>query len=380
MKARINQIIVAGRTRRDLGDLTALAASIADVGLLHPPVVTKDLRLIAGERRIEAMKGLGLVETEVTVAENLAEALELLRAERDENTCRKPLAPSEMAEMSDRLWGIESDAAGKRKAATQAQPGEGVVGAGKFPSPEPKAQTRDRVAEAIGEVSGKTLEKIRTVVKAAEQEPEKFAPLVEKMDRTGNVDGAYRQLKAKQDEAKIIATAPIQGRYRTIVIDPPWDHEGLSLAGRGAPEYAVMSHEELLALPVAEWAEDNCHLYLWTTNNFILRAGELARAWGFEFKTMLTWVKPRIGLGSYFRSSTEQVLFAVRGEMMTRARDIPTHFSAPTGEHSEKPQEFFDLVERASYGPYLEAFARKQREGWGVWGNIDNNDEKRLPA
>jgi N6-adenosine-specific RNA methylase IME4/ParB-like chromosome segregation protein Spo0J len=365
MNVRIDAIRIEGRTRRDFGDISALATSIADVGLLHPPVVTKDMLLVAGARRLAALQSLGLTECEVTVADSLLEVIDLLKAERDENTCRKELAWSEAVALKGRIAPFEQAAAKARQGTrTDKHPAKLAESS--------KGEARDKVAEAVGKPRT-SLAKAAEVVKAAEENPA-LVPLVEQMDKTGNVDPSYRKLKAKQDEAQIIAAPVVIGKYRTIVIDPPWDHEGLSIAGRGAPMYAVMSLEELLALPVGEWAEENCHLYLWTTNNFILRAGELVKAWGFEFKTVLTWIKPRIGLGSYFRSSTEHVLFAVRGDMMTRARDIPTHFTAPTGEHSEKPQEFFDIAERASYGPYLEAFARKQREGWEAWGSGINND------
>jgi len=198
-------------------------------------------------------------------------------------------------------------------------------------------------------------------VEAAEREPKKFKPLLAEMDRTGKVDGAYRKLKQAQDEQRILSVGPVRGKYKTLIIDPPWDHEGLSLAGRGRPEYAVMSHQELIDMPVARWAENECHLYLWTTNNFILRAGELVSAWGFDFKTVLTWVKPRFGLGSYFRSSTEHCLFAIRGSTSTRVNNVPTHFEAEAGEHSAKPNEFYDIVRRASYPSYGEAFQREER-------------------
>jgi len=216
--------------------------------------------------------------------------------------------------------------------------------------------------------SPKAVAKAREVVQAAEHEPERFGKLVEQMDRTGKVDGAYRMFKRAQDEQQVLSVQPMQGKYRTILIDPPWDYEGLSLAGRAMPEYAVMDQEQLLALPVAEWAEDTCHLYLWTTNNFMPRAVALMAAWGFEYKTLITWVKPRIGLGSYFRNSTEHCLFGVRGNLTTRVKDIPTHFLADVGAHSEKPEEIYRICERASYPPYLEAFSRRNRDGWAVWG------------
>jgi N6-adenosine-specific RNA methylase IME4 len=91
------------------------------------------------------------------------------------------------------------------------------------------------------------------------------------------------------------------------------------------------------------------------------RAVELMAHWGFQHKTILTWVKPRWGLGSYFRNSTEHVLFGVRGELRTRSDSIATHFEAPLGDHSEKPEIFYEIVRKASYDPYGEAFQRTTR-------------------
>ena len=55
----ISDIRVGPRHRRDHGDLAGLAASIAEVGLLHPVVVRDDGTLIAGERRLRACQQLG---------------------------------------------------------------------------------------------------------------------------------------------------------------------------------------------------------------------------------------------------------------------------------------------------------------------------------
>jgi N6-adenosine-specific RNA methylase IME4 len=123
-----------------------------------------------------------------------------------------------------------------------------------------------------------------------------------------------------------------------------------------------MTHDELLAMPVPSWADDNCHMYLWTTNNFMTRAVDLMAHWGFQHKTVLTWVKPKFGLGSYFRNSTEHVLFGVKGKMTTRVSNVSTHFEAPVGPHSEKPDCFYDIVRRASYPTYGEAFQRTERD------------------
>jgi N6-adenosine-specific RNA methylase IME4 len=184
------------------------------------------------------------------------------------------------------------------------------------------------------------------------------------LDGTAKVERA--EMKAA-DEARVKALKPVVGKFRTLVIDPPWDYEWLSLAGRASPGYATMTHEELLRLPVPKWAEDNCHLYLWTTNNFMTRAVDLMRHWGFQHKTVLTWHKLSKkgnnwwGLGSYFRNATEHVLFGVRGEMRTRVDNISTWFEAPIGDHSEKPEQFYEIVRAASHGPYGEGFQRAAR-------------------
>lgn len=170
-----------------------------------------------------------------------------------------------------------------------------------------------------------------------------------------------RRERRNADEKRILDLVPANGKHRTLVVDPPWDYEWLSLADRAAPDYATMSHDELLALNVAAWAEENCHLYLWTTNNFMTRAVDLMAHWGFQHKTVLTWVKPRWGLGSYFRNSTEHVLFGVRGELRTRSDSIATHFEAPVGDHSAKPEKFYEIVREASYPPFGEVFQGKER-------------------
>jgi N6-adenosine-specific RNA methylase IME4 len=187
------------------------------------------------------------------------------------------------------------------------------------------------------------------------------------MDRNGRIDAAYRKLRWMKDDEQRLAVRPLRGKFRTLCVDPPWaysvHHE------RARPTYATMSQRELLALPVVSWADEQAHLYLWSTNADLRDAFELMDAWGFQFKTLLTWVKPTFGLGSYFRTSTEHVLFGVRGRLLTRVRNIGTHFTAPKTYHSAKPDVFYQMVERTSYPPYLDVFARKRRPGWTVWGN-----------
>lgn len=245
---------------------------------------------------------------------------------------------------------------------------KGARGGGKKNAPRGRVVEPRDTAPKLSDI-GITKSQSSKWQRLAELEESAFEAKVERGKRKAisAVDGTAKLERVEKralDEARVRSLVPRAGRYRTLVVDPPWDYEWLSLAGRAAPGYATMSHQELLALPVANWAEDNCHLYLWTTNNFMTRAVELMARWGFAHKTVLTWVKPRWGLGSYFRNSTEHVLFGVRGELRTRSDSIATHFEAPVGEHSAKPDIFYDIVRRASYEPYGEAFQREVRDGF----------------
>jgi len=169
--------------------------------------------------------------------------------------------------------------------------------------------------------------------------------------------------------------------FSTLVIDPPWPYADRLMSGvrrtRGAANhYDVMSFEALRALRPQDVAAPDAHCYCWTTNAFMGEALELLSGWEFTQKTILTWVKPQIGMGWYFRNNTEHVLFGVRGKLPTRHKDQPTAFTARRTGHSTKPEAFYQIVERMSPGPYLELFARAERPGWVAIGDEVNNGRR----
>lgn len=129
-----------------------------------------------------------------------------------------------------------------------------------------------------------------------------------------------------------------------------------------------------MTLPIADLAEDNCHLYLWVTNNFLPDGLKVMEAWGFDYKTTITWGKDRFGLGQYFRGQSEHCLFGVKGNLPYKVIDGKraqgtTFFLARRQEHSQKPVQMREMIEKVSYPPFIELFARTQTPGWDVWGN-----------
>ncbi len=202
--APVGAIVIGRRYRQDLGNIAELAKSIGAVGLLQPIVVTRDLRLLAGYRRLVAVKELHWADVPVRVVDTLDDAVIALRAEHDENILRKAFTPSEKVAIGRALEELEKAEAKKRqKAGGQA----GGKGSGNLPETS-KGQTRDKVAKAVG-YSGRTYDKVKEVVAAGEQQPEEFAEVVAEMDRTGRVDPAFQKVRAKKaanKQAKVAAT------------------------------------------------------------------------------------------------------------------------------------------------------------------------------
>lgn len=200
--------------------------------------------------------------------------------------------------------------------------------------------------------------------------------VLEKVKQKKREEKEEKRESERQENAKRVEQlqTPLEakGLFQTIVIDPPWDwsDEGdINQFGCAKPDYKTMPIEEIEQLPIAKIADKNCHLYLWVTNRSLPKAFRLIETWGFRYITCLTWVKPSIGVGNYFRGDTEQVLFCVKGSQPLKRHDVGTHFCAPRGDrHSAKPEEFYNLVKSCSYAPYIDVFGRKDRDNWAMWG------------
>ena len=238
------------------------------------------------------------------------------------------------------------------------------------PSPRaPKTQHEHvRLAQAAG-VSPATASRVLSLEKKS---PEAFARVARGEVSAQKALGEVK-LEAKRALAEEIRANPIvtpDGRYQVIVSDPPWkyDTRAEDTSHRGKNQYPDMTTEEICALPVGALAQDDCLLWLWTTNAFMRDAYRCLDAWGFREKTILTWDKELLGLGDWLRNVTEHCILAVKGKPVVALTNQTTIIREKRREHSRKPVAFYSMVEALCPGSKLEMFSRSPRDGWGVWG------------
>ena len=171
----------------------------------------------------------------------------------------------------------------------------------------------------------------------------------------------------------------IDGIFRTVYADPPWKEVGGGKITRGAQKhYELMPTKDIIAMgnEVRRVTADQSHLYLWVTNNFLKDGLAVMEGWGYTYITTITWMKNKMGLGQYYRGMTEHCLFGRRGKALPyklldtgKRAQGKTGFYAEKQEHSAKPTDMREMIERVSYGPYLELFGRQLVAGWDVWGD-----------
>lgn len=171
--------------------------------------------------------------------------------------------------------------------------------------------------------------------------------------------------------------------FKVVIADPAWKfNDRLPGKRRGAAKhYKTMTTEEICRFPLPPLAPD-CVLGLWRVTAIQGDALKVAWTWGFNVKSELVWLKKTVdggrwfGMGHTLRAEHEVCLIATRGKprvknhstRSTFVTDV-TGFSAMVGKHSEKPPEFYKIIEDLFEGPYLELFARKHRLGWTCMGD-----------
>lgn len=303
----------------------------------------RDLEIDAAEIRFRAERRLGQLETEMH------------REGRIHRGGRPPETGSQKEPVSQvRLEDIGIDkklsARAQKLAAVPEEKFEGLLGT-----------LRDRVRDETDRVT-------RDLLKQGEQAQRRE-------DHTSRtVDGC--------SVFDLLALSATGYRAGAIVADPPWQFLTRSAKGEGrsaANHYPTKSLQEITSLPVPKLCAAACVLFLWIVDwdeNFEM-AKAIFHAWGFQHKTTaFTWGKLNpsgegyhMGQGYWTRANPETCLLATRGEPKRLHADVRQLIVSPVMEHSRKPDEAYKSIERLVAGPYLELYARRERENWQTWGN-----------
>lgn len=414
----IDSIRCGDRFRKDFGDLSGLAASIEQLGLLQPIGINAENELVFGQRRLKAFQLLG----RSTIPARVIDVPAIVLAEHAENEIRKDFTVSERVEIGKAVE-QELKAIGERRGRPkQENEGQGELVEG-IPDnyPElPGKETRQIAAAKAGFGSEFTYRQAKTVVEKAEPElvravdegtiavstaaklataaPEVQKQAVADPKKAVELAKTASALKAKEirqaaAEQRLVATAARREerieriaeiakgnleldttvRYPVLYADPPWRYEHVESESRAIEnQYPTMTLDDICALRVHDLATPDAILFLWATSPKLAESMRVIEAWGFTYRTCAVWDKQKIGMGYYFRQQHELLLIATRGEIPPPSPEFrpPSVYAEPKSSHSKKPQWFAETIESMySELPKIELFCRSPRKGWAVWGN-----------
>lgn len=397
MKVDISSIRINERKRKLNADKVAeLAESILLLGLLEPILVAQnrdEYTLLAGLHRLEAAKLLGWKTIEAALYQG--DDLECELVEIDENLINNDLTVLEQGEHIQRRNEI-LEAMGKRREVGRYPSNDEIVSPLKTTEDIAKevglskrsAQQRTQIARdivpAVKELIRDTpiadsITQLLELARMKEDQQLEIAKLV--IDGDTTVEDAKKQIKQAerdkqiQEQIKEIEqndfTPPTQ-KYDVVVIDPPWPYgtEYDPNGRRAASPYPEMSLDEIKAIELP--ASDDCVLWFWTTHKFMRYSFDILDTWGFRDVAIVTWMKDRMGLGTYLRSQSEFCIMAIKGRPTINLTNQTTIINGKLKEHSRKPDEFYEMVNSLCVGYKLDYFSREKRSGWDQYGNDTN--------
>jgi site-specific DNA-methyltransferase (adenine-specific) len=182
-------------------------------------------------------------------------------------------------------------------------------------------------------------------------------------------------VKAIKKEEEPIIEFP-DNKYQVIYADPAWKYndtcENGAIQSRGVDNIykKTMSIDELCELKVKDLSQDNAVLFIWVTSPFLEDVFTVINAWGFKYKASFVWDKIKHNMGHYNSVRHEILLVCTKGSCTPdNLKLYDSVQSIERKEHSEKPHEFYEIIETLYNGKKIELFARNTRSGWDSWGN-----------
>lgn len=371
-------------------ELEALEQSLTKEGCRDPLIVwLEENTLLDGHNRYEICRRLGI---EVAVLRySMEDRLEAQIWMRRNQVARRNLTDDQRAVNAARLVLLETEKskrdrakkAGEKRSAAAKRDDQGkmmpsLLGdvSSKLESTDEQPEPRKRDTPKRTQISKESAVSERKVKNALEIE--KADPDLLNKVEAGEIklSDATREIKRKAvienlESVAVKEAKELAGEYDVIVIDPPWPMKKIERDERPNQsefEYPTMTEEELAAMKMP--AASDCHLWLWTTQKFMPMAFRLLDAWDFKYTCTFVWHKPGgfqpIGLPQY---NAEFALYARKGApKFIDTKAFNTCFEAPRGKHSEKPEEFYEVVRRVTAGRRIDIFNRRAIEGFDVYG------------
>ena len=343
-----------------------LEGSIVADGCRDPLVLWGGI-LIDGHHRHEICTRLG-IEFDTVEMSNLETRNDAMMWVIRNQLGRRNLSNYQRAEL---VLKLKPAIAEKAKENVAAGGGSGISGRQKSDNP---IDTKNELAKASG-LSHDTISKADFIGKNANEYTKKALRAGET-----SINREYSRIKRDTKRAEIIEqldnieakeAKAIEGVYDVIVIDPPWPMKKIErdvTPNQVEFDYPTMSLEEIAKLEVP--CADSCHVWLWTTHKFMPAALSLLDGWGMSYVCAFVWHKPGgfqpFGLPQY---NSEFALYARSGTpTFIDTKAFPVCFNAPRGAHSEKPGEFYSMIERVTAGRRLDMFGRRKISGFDSWG------------
>jgi N6-adenosine-specific RNA methylase IME4 len=230
--------------------------------------------------------------------------------------------------------------------------------------------TQKEIAAELGWSTGK--------VAMADKVWKDATPEVKEAIKKGDVsiNQAYKEIKReeKKEEKHFNISKMPDGEYRVIYADPPWNYNdkcssGAIQDGGANIHYPTMTIKELCEMDLPKIANDAV-LFLWTTSPILEDSFKVINAWGFKYKASFIWDKVKHNMGHYNSVRHEFLLIATKGSCTPdNLKLFDSVQSIEKTEHSEKPHEFYEIIETLYIGNKIELFARSKHKDWESWGN-----------
>ena len=376
----VNEVIYSAASVEDL------VQSMREMGQLESIVVNNDGEIISGHRRYAAAKLLNWEKVRVKFV-NLKDSDDIELSLVSYNSHRKKTARdfyneyTVFARVLARKKLLPSHAKGERKLDHIAE--RIGLNSGRqlhrlIYSMENGSQTiKDQLCS--GEISISNAEaQTRVIMKS--QEPEKVRKL---HDTPGIVSVQQAKAKAKgesvvyKEPPKFVNDISTEETFGSIIVRPPLNLEELGYFTKNnvpwfTMDYKPISIEEACDLKVngraiADLAAEDAYLFLVIPPKAIFAAEDILKAYGFEYATLLMWCRPAKHWGEYYGESGLPIVVGRRGHAKpsNEMKNTANHFSAAVPKDiMAMPDNFYEMVQITTEGPYLEIFTTQPRDGW----------------